>query len=191
MPKQARREPGAPESARIFDIRTRITKRRKVLNLSQDELGRRLGISHVAVSAIEGGGTALTIERIEGIAEALECTTDYLLGTEHDTAKLICIPMTAFTVMESYAFAYALALAEQRVQELDGLPAMPESRRTFDRAMHELRQAKLRWYRLQARAAPSEEQPNLPTHPDVTDSSDFDGSKETDEQPAEPATSTT
>jgi transcriptional regulator with XRE-family HTH domain len=190
MPKQARRRPDTPESERTYEIRNRITKRRKVLNLSQDELGQRLGISHVAVSAIEGGATALTIERIESIAAALECTTDYLLGTEHEVGKLLCVPVAAFAVIETYAVAYALALAEGRVS---GMWVKPEGQQTFERAMNELRKSKARWYRQQAKPLPPEEQPTTLTHPDIIGSVEMNEQEEPepDEQPAyaEPAAS--
>lgn len=59
----------------------RIRERRKELNISQEELGKRLGgISRAAVCNVEKDKEDLTLERVRKYAEALHCSPGYLAG---------------------------------------------------------------------------------------------------------------
>jgi len=63
-------------------IGERITKRRKVLNLTQDEVADRAGLTPTHVRNIERAHTKCSLEALCKICEALEVTPDYLfLGT--------------------------------------------------------------------------------------------------------------
>lgn len=59
----------------------RIKERRKELNLSQTELGKRLGISKGAVSNVETGKERLTMDRLARYAIALSTTVEQLIGS--------------------------------------------------------------------------------------------------------------
>lgn len=62
-------------------IGDRIRQRRKELNLTQDELAKRMGYSsRTAISNVEKGGEDLTSTRIKKYAEALDCSPAYLMG---------------------------------------------------------------------------------------------------------------
>ena len=64
-------------------IGDRIRQRRKELNLTQDELAKRMGYSsRTAISNVEKGGEDLTSTRIQKYADALECSPAYLMGWE-------------------------------------------------------------------------------------------------------------
>lgn len=64
----------------------RIRNRRKELKLSQEELGKRLGVTKSAVSRVEKGKEAITTDRLGRYADALETSCYDLLGwNEPDT----------------------------------------------------------------------------------------------------------
>lgn len=64
-----------------MDIGRRIKKRRIELDLTQDELGQRLGIKKSAVSRLESEEAVnFSIGRIIKIAQALDITPGYLTG---------------------------------------------------------------------------------------------------------------
>ena len=56
----------------------RITKRRKVLNLTQEEVAVRAGLTTTHVRNIERAHTKCSLEALCKICEALEVTPDYL-----------------------------------------------------------------------------------------------------------------
>lgn len=62
-------------------IGSRIRKRREQLDLSQDELAKRLGFkSRSSINKIELDERNLTQSRIKAIADALETTPSYIMG---------------------------------------------------------------------------------------------------------------
>lgn len=62
-------------------IGERIKIRREELNLSQDELAKRLGYkSRSSINKIEVGSRDLTQARIKAIADALDTTPSYIMG---------------------------------------------------------------------------------------------------------------
>jgi UDP-N-acetylglucosamine 1-carboxyvinyltransferase len=56
-----------------------VRDRRQLLNLSQEELGLRIGSDQAYVSRIEGGHMNLTIDTIEALAAALDIEASELL----------------------------------------------------------------------------------------------------------------
>ena len=64
-------------------IGNRIRKRREQLDLSQDELAKRLGFkSRSSINKIELDERNLTQSRIKAIADALETTPSYIMGCD-------------------------------------------------------------------------------------------------------------
>ncbi len=57
----------------------RIAKRRRVLNLTQDEVAEATGLSNNYISNIENNHSIPSIETLMKVCEALETTPDYLL----------------------------------------------------------------------------------------------------------------
>lgn len=65
----------------LSTIGNRIRKRREQLDLSQDELAKRLGFkSRSSINKIELDERNLTQSRIKAIADALETTPSYIMG---------------------------------------------------------------------------------------------------------------
>ena len=64
-------------------IGERIKSRREELNLSQDELAKKLGYkSRSSINKIEMDSRNLTQSKIKAIADALETTPTYIMGWE-------------------------------------------------------------------------------------------------------------
>lgn len=66
-------------------IGDRIKQRRMELGMSQEELAHKLGYkSRSSVNKIELGGQNLTQKKIKKIADALDTTTDYIMGWDEE-----------------------------------------------------------------------------------------------------------
>ena len=63
----------------------RLRKRREQLGFSQRELARRTGIPQSTISDLERGVQGdMTTALVKRFAQALACTTDYLIGMYED-----------------------------------------------------------------------------------------------------------
>lgn len=62
----------------------RVYELRKQRGLSQKELGEAVGLSHKAISTIESGLRATTIEKLVLLADFFGVSTDYLLGRREE-----------------------------------------------------------------------------------------------------------
>ena len=69
-------------------IGIRITRLRKQMGLTQEELAQRAGLQRTHVSRIEAGKYAVTLETIQAIAEALGMTVDIVDIRLQDLAPL-------------------------------------------------------------------------------------------------------
>ena len=68
------------------ELGKRIAKRRKVLNLTQDDVAEATGLSNNYISNIENNHSIPSIETLVKICDALDITPDYLLlGIVRDT----------------------------------------------------------------------------------------------------------
>ena len=61
-------------------VGNKIRAARKELGMSQTDLGKVLGCSHVAISKIERGITKISISAVERLAKALGYTLDYFIS---------------------------------------------------------------------------------------------------------------
>lgn len=99
-------------------IGSRIRNRREELNLSQDELARRLGYkSRSSINKIELDRRNLTQSKIKAIADALETTPVYIIGWEElaqnvDLKKLRTEVSELTTILESINKNYGQSVAE-------------------------------------------------------------------------------
>ena len=59
---------------------TRLKEARIARKLSQEELGKAIGMSKPAISDIERGRRTTTIEKLVELADVLEVSLDYLTG---------------------------------------------------------------------------------------------------------------
>lgn len=69
----------------------RLKHLREVKGLSQEQLGDLAGLSHSAIAKNENGKTSPGSGVLEKLAQALDCTTDYLFGRgeyEHTVVEL-------------------------------------------------------------------------------------------------------
>ena len=67
------------------ELGQRIRKYRKQMNLSQEELAEKIGISTTHMSHIETGSTKLSLPVLVELAENLKVKTDYLLFSQPRT----------------------------------------------------------------------------------------------------------
>jgi len=66
----------------------RLRAARKMRDLNQGELARRAGLQDSAVSHFETGTRKPSFDNLKRLADALDVTTDYLLGRVDDPAGL-------------------------------------------------------------------------------------------------------
>lgn len=74
------------EGKKDFDRGNRISKKRKELGLSQDELADRIGICRQALSAIENGGT-FKVHTLDKLVSALGTTEKYIMHGDIEESK--------------------------------------------------------------------------------------------------------
>ena len=77
----------------------RILNARKAKGLTQEELGKQLGMSNSSISSIENSRRNLTLETIAKIASVLEVEPSFLLGVNLETEKL---PRVVADAVDSY-----------------------------------------------------------------------------------------
>ena len=65
---------------------SRVFELRKKAGLSQAQLGKKVGLSHKAVSTIESGARGTSVDKLVELAYAFRVSTDYLLGITDDPA---------------------------------------------------------------------------------------------------------
>ena len=74
-------------------IADRIKKRRKDLELTQEDLANRMGLSdRSSVTRIEHSGNNVSFKQVSRIAPSLMCTPAYLLGMTDNPSEVIPLP---------------------------------------------------------------------------------------------------
>lgn len=71
----------------MISVGRRIAGRRTALSISQEELAARIGSSQKQISRYETDSNLPSAETIVAISEALDTTTDFLLGRTDDPAR--------------------------------------------------------------------------------------------------------
>lgn len=77
----------SPDMSTKDSFASRLQQLRELRNLTQAELGRRAGIAAASVSHFETGQRAPSLESLVKLANALEVSTDALLGRADITAS--------------------------------------------------------------------------------------------------------
>jgi transcriptional regulator with XRE-family HTH domain len=104
----------------------RLRTARQLRGLSQSELAERAGLQPSAVSHFETGRRSPSFDNLKGLSEALEVTTDYLLGRTEDPSVVGHLADSLFRHAEKMsqedldtltAFAEMLAQKTQRKKE--------------------------------------------------------------------------
>lgn len=67
-----------PESSDVFSARLRAAREKR--GLTQSELAKRAGLQMSAISHFETGTRKPSFDNLRRVADALDVTTDYLLG---------------------------------------------------------------------------------------------------------------
>jgi transcriptional regulator with XRE-family HTH domain len=78
----------------VHILAARVKQRRESLGLSQTALAEQTGIPIPNLNRIEHGRQSIYIQRLADLAEALQVSTDYLLGRTDDPAGLAVQPQT-------------------------------------------------------------------------------------------------
>ncbi len=71
----------------------RLRENRKMRGLTQAELGAKAGIAAASVSHFETGQRAPSLESLVRLADALELSTDALLGRRFDSPAVLVDPV--------------------------------------------------------------------------------------------------
>ena len=102
-----------------MDIGKRIKKRRKELNMTADELAKRLGKDRSTVYRYEKGEIEnLPLDILEPIAKALETTPSYLMGWEgktDDIADFHAKILKDLPLLEALEDYYKLSAKNQKI----------------------------------------------------------------------------
>ena len=78
----------------------RLREVRKAAGFTLEDLGNKIGLTGVAIGHVERGARALSAERAEALAAALDTTPEYLLyGTEPNTLPVGAIPLVSIPVL--------------------------------------------------------------------------------------------
>jgi transcriptional regulator with XRE-family HTH domain len=70
-------------------FRERLTSQRERRGLTQAELGAKAGMAPGAISHFETGQRLPSLESAVRLADALECSIDYLLGREQADSRMV------------------------------------------------------------------------------------------------------
>ena len=100
-------------------IGTRVRRRRIYMNYTQDKLAETVGISTSYLGHIERGSRKMSMDTLCGIAQALECSTDFLLG--------MLIPFDAILDIADEIVDKAVTVAIDKITEI----RMPEEIQYF------------------------------------------------------------
>ena len=105
-----------------------IKKRREELGLTQDDLAQRLGYkSRSTINKIEMGAHNLRLSKVKEMAEALETTTDYIMGWDAHEDEQYKQPHTSDDMMgssEEYYFNPETAEIAQEIFDDTSLRAL-------------------------------------------------------------------
>lgn len=105
-------------------VADRIRLKREELNLSQDELAKRIGNRDKStISKIEKSGNDITMKNIQRIAKALGVTSQYLMGWE-ETDTMMEVEESNAKALEFYE-KYKNAIPEIQ-NAVDGLLGVPK-----------------------------------------------------------------
>lgn len=72
----------------LMDMGERISKRRKELNLTQEQLAESINLSLQSISCIELGKKAIRPQNLVNLCNTLEVSTDYILTGKKEVKQL-------------------------------------------------------------------------------------------------------
>ncbi len=96
----------------------RLTERRKLHKLTQEQLARQVDLTKAAISNYEQGRSAPPYETLTVLVDALQTNADYLLGlTDDPEAKATVKPIPADPVDSGHSSNEAGALAAEGTRQ--------------------------------------------------------------------------
>lgn len=72
----------------LIDMGLRIAERRKAMQLTQEKLAEKMGVSLQSISSIELGKKGIRPENLANLCLHLETTADYILYGKRSTAQM-------------------------------------------------------------------------------------------------------
>ena len=97
----------------MTDIGERIAYLRKISNMSQEELGRRVGVQRAAINKYEKGGVAnIPLRTIEKIAEVFDVSPTYLVGWSNTVSNPLSAEVKVLNGVKSFYGSDAVKLLE-------------------------------------------------------------------------------
>ncbi len=89
------------EQEKLKDIGTRIYKRRKELNLTQEDLAESMNVSIQMISNLERGNKAIKIDNLLNLCEILKVSTDFILTGKHNNNDIEALMSKILKLSES------------------------------------------------------------------------------------------
>lgn len=105
------------EDANVADaFRARLASARDARDISQGELAKKAGLPASSISHFEGGGRKPSFDNLNRLADALNVTTDYLLGRSSDVGTSAAVQKLSRHLDKLNA--YDLDIAERFIEVL-------------------------------------------------------------------------
>jgi transcriptional regulator with XRE-family HTH domain len=93
----------------LIDMGLRIAERRKAMQLTQEKLAEKMGISLQSVSSIELGKKGIRPENLANLCVYLETTADYILyGKRSSTQMTDIVEKLSSLSVDEYAIVKSL-----------------------------------------------------------------------------------
>lgn len=89
------------EQEKLKDIGTRIYKRRKELNLTQEDLAESMNVSIQMISNLERGNKAIKIDNLLNLCAILKVSTDFILTGKHNNNDIEALMSKILKLSES------------------------------------------------------------------------------------------
>lgn len=103
----------------LTDIGYRIRQQRHALDITQEELGRRVGVTKATINKYETGIVhTLPRPRIEALAKALEISPAYLMGWDENSTAVGNVGTNNGVVGQNYGEVHAVSLSKQEEELL-------------------------------------------------------------------------
>ena len=98
-----------------------LVELRKEHNLTQEELGKLIGVSKVSICHYENGIQFPTLDKLLLLAEVLNCSCDYLLGTDYDSLNELKKDERIFKSIKrsETIYSYLLEDPRNRIKEIE------------------------------------------------------------------------
>lgn len=101
------------------DLGKRVRARRMELNWTQEYLAREIGVSTSFIGHIERGSRKASIDTLVLLSNAMEISTDELLGGSLQQSADVIKPVKKLTAGQKYAMKQMLSTLQEQVANWD------------------------------------------------------------------------